>query len=81
MMSDYYKTNYQIPELSYVTLIVYDMLGREVAVLQNGMKVEGYHSATFDASNLSSGVYFSRLIVQPKDGKTIVRTKKMVLTK
>jgi len=52
---------YQLPEVSDVKLIVYDLLGRAVAVLVNERKPAGRHSATFDASGLTSGVYFYRL--------------------
>jgi hypothetical protein len=41
-----------------VRLVVYDLLGREVAVLVNGKKVPGNYEVRFDASALSSGVYF-----------------------
>lgn len=44
-----------------VRLSVYDMLGREVAVLVNEMKSAGYHETMFDASSLSSGMYIYRL--------------------
>jgi hypothetical protein len=58
------------------------MLGRVVATLADGMKAAGYQSATFDASKLSSGVYFSRLIVQPQNGnQQFVKTQKMLLVK
>jgi hypothetical protein len=53
------------------------MLGRTVATIQNGRKNAGQHSVTFDASNLSSGVYVYSLIV---DGR-ITETKKMMLIK
>jgi|GEM_PF-6041979 len=43
-------------------LSVYDILGREVAVLVDGMMPAGAHSATFDARNLASGVYVVRLV-------------------
>jgi hypothetical protein len=43
------------------TLKVYDILGREVAVLVNGTLPAGSHTAAFDASTLTSGVYIVRL--------------------
>ena len=46
---------------SRVTLVVYDLLGREVAVLADGRYPAGKYSFRFDGSNLSSGVYFYRL--------------------
>ena len=42
-------------------LSVYDILGREVAVLVDGMMPDGAHNATFDARNMASGVYIVRL--------------------
>ncbi len=52
---------YQLPIQSHVTLKVFDVLGREVVTLVNGMEEPGSKSVTFDASRLSSGVYFYRL--------------------
>lgn len=52
---------YQLPKDSYVTLKLYDILGREVKVLADGMKVAGYHEVSLDASQLSSGVYLYSL--------------------
>jgi len=45
----------------YVTLKVYDVIGREVAVLVNEVKESGYYSATFNAATFSTGIYFARL--------------------
>jgi hypothetical protein len=53
--------SYQLPATSHVSLKVYDAIGREVATLVNEVKEGGYYSATFDASKLSSGMYFARL--------------------
>ncbi len=55
------QIRYTIPADGLTSLIVYDMLGREVAVLENSMKHAGTHTASFDASNLSSGVYMYKL--------------------
>jgi hypothetical protein len=61
---------------SDVRLVVYDLLGRQVAVLANGRYPAGTYSFTFDATNLASGVYFYRLTA----GR-YVATKAMVLEK
>ncbi len=53
--------SYQIPTRSTVTLNVYDAIGREVATLVHEVKEAGYYSVTFNASQLSSGIYFARL--------------------
>lgn len=52
---------YQLPKDSRVTIKVYDILGREVATLVDGVESAGYHEVTFDGSRLASGVYFYRL--------------------
>jgi hypothetical protein len=52
---------YALPARSEITLRVFDMLGREVAVLATGMQEAGYHSAVWNAADFSSGVYFYRL--------------------
>jgi hypothetical protein len=55
--------NYELPVNSFVTLKVYDVLGKEVATLVNAeMKTEGTHSVQFNASGISSGIYFYRLV-------------------
>lgn len=59
-----------------VTLKVYDILGREVATLINETKEAGTYGVTFEASHLSSGVYFYRL-----QAGEYSQTKKMVLMK
>ena len=61
---------------SVVRVAVYDILGREVAVLADGRYPAGKYSFTFDGSNLSSGVYFYRLTAE---SHTAVR--KMILMK
>jgi hypothetical protein len=62
--------------VSGVSLVVYDVLGREVAVLVNERKAPGTYQVTFDGSGLSSGVYFYRL-----EAGDFVQTKKLVLLK
>ena len=52
---------YGLPNKSAVQLTVFNTLGQQAAVLQNGEQEAGYHQVQFDASGLSSGVYFYRL--------------------
>jgi cyclomaltodextrinase / maltogenic alpha-amylase / neopullulanase len=52
---------YQMPNARHLNMSVYDVLGREVAVLVNGVQNPGMHTATFDGSQLPSGVYFCRM--------------------
>ncbi len=58
-----------------IRLVVYDLLGREVAVLANGRYVAGEHTFRFDGSNVSSGVYFYRLTA---GGYTAVRKMALI---
>jgi hypothetical protein len=67
---------YDIPELSFVTLKVFDVLGREVITSVNEEKPVGNYETKFDATSLPSGIYFYRL-----QGGSFVETKKMVLLK
>lgn len=52
---------YVIDEPGHVRLSIYDLLGRKVAVLEDGMRQAGTHEITFDGSGLSSGTYIYRL--------------------
>ena len=52
---------YALPTSSSVRLAVYDLLGREVAVLADGLRTAGRHTVTFDARTLASGLYLYRL--------------------
>ncbi len=52
---------FSLPAASEVTLTVYDMLGKEVATLVNGVKSAGTHVVSFNGADLSSGVYFYKL--------------------
>jgi len=52
---------FSVPERSQVTLKVYDLLGKEVATLANGIKSAQTYTVTFNAANLPSGVYFYKL--------------------
>jgi hypothetical protein len=53
--------NYQLAFDNYTTLKVYNIIGKEVATLVNGFINAGSHKVTFDASNLSAGVYIYKL--------------------
>lgn len=68
--------SYSIPNREFVELKVYDLLGNQVANLVNEFKSVGSHSVNFNASNLSSGIYFYKL----KAGNYI-QTKKLILLK
>lgn len=55
------EIKFDLPEDSRVTLAVYDMLGRKVADLVNANYAAGYHSVTWNAKDVASGVYFHSL--------------------
>jgi photosystem II stability/assembly factor-like uncharacterized protein len=68
--------NYSIPKQAFVLLTVYDMLGREAAILVNEEKPAGNYSIKFNCRNLSSGVYLYRI-----QAGSFVETKKLTLLK
>jgi hypothetical protein len=70
------KIKYQIPELSFVTLKVYDMLGSEVVTLVNEEHKIGNYEIEFNAEQLPSGIYFYKL-----QTPNFTQTKKMILLK
>ena len=55
------EIKFALPSSDIVTLKVYDITGKEVATLLNGKMDQGIHSITFNASGLSSGIYFYRI--------------------
>ena len=65
-----------LPQSSQVEILVFNLLGRQVAELQNGYLEAGYHTVTFDASAMSSGVYF--YMMKTADHSQV---KKMLLVK
>lgn len=68
---------YALPEAADVRLAVYDLAGREVAVLAEGVRAAGVHDAAFDARGLASGLYLYRLEV---DGR-VVETRSVTIAK
>jgi len=74
---------YEIPEQSFVTIKVYDILGNEITTLVNEEKAAGNYEVEFNTSshsgnvrNLTSGIYFYRL-----QAGSFIETKKMILMK
>ena len=72
---------YQIPEVNFITIKIYDVLGNEVAILVSEEKPAGSYEVEFDATKLPSGIYFYRLQAVPngRQADSFVETKKMVL--
>ncbi|MFO8029026.1 MAG: family 16 glycosylhydrolase [Cyclonatronaceae bacterium] len=64
--------SFDLPEAGHITIGVYDMLGRQVAVPANGDFQAGSHTISFDASNLSSGTYIYRMVTDSyQDSRTM----------
>jgi hypothetical protein len=70
------KINFGLKKACEVEITVYNILGNKVATLFSGIKSAGNHSILFDAANLSSGVYFYKIITNE-----FVQTRKMILEK
>ena len=70
------RIQFALPTAEKVKLVVYDVLGRNVLVLANGVMESGTHSLIFDGSSFASGSYFARL-----EAGNSVRTEKMLLLK
>ena len=68
--------SYSLPRSGDVTLIIYNLLGEEIARLVDGFQQAGEHTTVWNASNVSSGIYFYRL-----RAGDFTQTKKMVLLK
>jgi len=66
--------SFQLPVASQVRLVVYDLLGREVATLVNEQKAAGVYTVPFDATGLASGTYVYRV-----QAGSFVESKKMIL--
>lgn len=73
------KISFELQKAGNVKLTVYDIQGKNIAVLVNGKKQTGNYEVEFDGSNLSSGVYFYRLEISGKENYS--DTKRMVLLK
>jgi polyhydroxybutyrate depolymerase len=70
------QIQYALPEATLVTLEVFNSVGQKVIELVDGQQSAGYHTATFNASGLSSGVYLYKFTTP-----SFTETKKMLLIK
>ena len=76
--------NYALPSTSKVLLNIYNLRGEEIARLVNGIQPAGLHQITWDASGVSSGIYFYRIQASPTSGGRagdFIQTRKMVVLK
>lgn len=70
------KIDFDLPESGVVTLKVYNSSGKEIATLVNGFRPSGFHSVTFDASGIATGVYYYKI-----EANGISKVMKMMLVK
>ncbi|WP_304130470.1 T9SS type A sorting domain-containing protein [Ignavibacterium album] len=70
------KIRYEVPIKSKISLKVFDILGKEIMILVDQIQDAGYYEIDFNASGLSSGIYFSRL-----ESDSFMKTIKMSLVK
>jgi plastocyanin len=77
------KIKYTVPQLSQVTIKIFDVLGNETGTLVNKEEPAGTYEVTWNAANLTGGVYFYQLRTTPVGGQagSFVDTKKMILLK
>ncbi len=68
------KIRYDLPKSSFVKISVYDILGKEIAILVNEEKNSGSYEVTFDANGLASGIYFYTIRT-----KEFSQSRKMIL--
>jgi Secretion system C-terminal sorting domain len=74
------EISFGLPERSHVTVTIVNMMGQEVARLANGQMDAGTHSVVWSATDMSSGVYFYRVIASG-NGHNFAQTRKMLLLK
>ena len=71
-----------LPKAAHVRMAIFDLVGREVSRLANGVYEAGYHNFRWNAQGLASGVYFVRVEVTDGPGKILLQTThKLLLTK
>ncbi len=68
--------NFSLPKSAFVTIKVYDILGKEIKTILSENKDSGNHSVLFDAGDLPSGIYYYKIIAN-----NFIDTKKMILLK
>ena len=74
------KIAFDLPKDAKVKLVIYDILGREMKTLVNNeFRSAGKYITEFNGSNMASGVYFARILVN--EGKDFIAVKKMVMVK
>lgn len=72
--------SYSLPELSFVTIEVYNSIGQQVDVLVNQNQQSGYYEVSWNGANQTTGIYIYKLIARSA-GSSFVQMKKMTLVK
>jgi hypothetical protein len=72
--------DFELPFDGKVYIVIFDITGREVKTLLNESRTAGFHTIRFNASDLSSGLYFYRILVRTAK-KDYIATKKMAIIK
>ncbi|MBE0643005.1 MAG: hypothetical protein IH600_02900 [Bacteroidetes bacterium] len=75
------SVSYGLSAPADVRLVVFDAVGNEAGVLDEGLRESGTHHVSWNAAGLSSGVYFCRLTARTADGQTTIAIRKMSLQK
>jgi Secretion system C-terminal sorting domain len=76
------QINFALPETGNLSLIVYDVLGRQVATLARDLYTAGKHSVKWDGASSASGIYYARLCVTNEIGSVLFsKVIKLLLTK
>ena len=70
-----------LPHSAQVSIVLFNPIGQQVAVLLDDYQPAGYHKIQFDASSMNSGVYFYRIKAVSGSGQMFSQTKKMILLK
>ncbi|MCX6174078.1 MAG: M28 family peptidase [Ignavibacteriales bacterium] len=71
-----------LPNHAKASIIIYNLLGQQIAQVAQGYYEKGYHTVSWDASNISSGIYFARLTVMDDfSNKLFSKTSKLLLLK
>ncbi len=74
------KIDFDLPFDSRISIILYDISGREIKSLVNDQRAAGYYTVQFNSAGLSSGTYFYRIMTK-SSGADFIMAKKMVLLK
>jgi len=80
------RISYTVPKSAEIRISIYDLMGREIAVLENNRKEAGVYNTVWDSKNfsgqtVSSGIYFYRIVAKSESGIEFVKTNKMLLVK